>query len=125
MGCIEGIETGGRFSGDNGMSIYFNPDNSNFKECVEMDIYVDKSMLLSETNRSIGTADKYICMSRPRRFGKTVAGNMIAALKSDIKSEIVKEYQDIGILKNHSLASAEVGMTGIHKTDLRFIIRSR
>ena len=159
MGCQEGIETGGRFSGDNGMSVYFNPDNSNFKEYVEMDIYVDKSMLLSETNRSIGTADKYICMSRPRRFGKTVAGNMIAAyysrgcdseklfsglkiasdpdyrkhlnqynviyidmnseyqncdkksrmiaaLKSDIKSEIVKEYPDIGILKNHSLAKS-------------------
>lgn len=45
-------------------------------------IYVDKSMLLKITNGMLGRANKYICMSRPRRFGKTIAGNMIAAYYS-------------------------------------------
>ena len=41
--------------------------------------YVDKSELLVELFDSIGTESPYICITRPRRFGKSVAANMIAA----------------------------------------------
>ena len=64
------------------MGTYLNPGNENFREITGMDIYVDKSMLLKITNGMLGRANKYICMSRPRRFGKTIAGNMIAAYYS-------------------------------------------
>ena len=64
------------------MGIYLNPGNENFKEIAGMEYYVDKSMLLDITNSMIGRANKYICMSRPRRFGKTITGNMIAAYYS-------------------------------------------
>ena len=64
------------------MGIYLNPGNSNFIEMVSAEIFVDKTMMISETNRILGTTDKYICMSRPRRFGKTYAGNMISAYYS-------------------------------------------
>ena len=39
-------------------------------------------MLLSVTNKLIENGDKYVCMSRPRRFGKTIAQNMLAAYYS-------------------------------------------
>ena len=41
--------------------------------------YVDKSMILSVLHQKIKTDDNLICVSRPRRFGKTMAANMIAA----------------------------------------------
>lgn len=39
------------------------------------DIYVDKSGLLEITNAKIKTKDKYLCVTRPRRFGKTINAN--------------------------------------------------
>ena len=64
------------------MGIYLNPGNENFKSIVSADIYVDKTMMLSVTNEFIDKGNKYVCMSRPRRFGKTIAGNMLSAYYS-------------------------------------------
>ena len=61
------------------MGIYVNPTNDNFKGDVNSKIYVDKTMMLARLNERIGTRDKFLCVSRPRRFGKTMAGNMISA----------------------------------------------
>ncbi|MBR2188355.1 MAG: AAA family ATPase [Eubacterium sp.] len=64
------------------MGIYLNPGNEGFTRITSADIYVDKTMMIRETNRCIDTGNNYICMSRPRRFGKTVAGNMLCAYYS-------------------------------------------
>ncbi len=64
------------------MGIYLNPGNEVFRRVTSADIYVDKSGLLTMTNKMINSANNYVCMSRPRRFGKTIAGNMIAAYYS-------------------------------------------
>ena len=64
------------------MGIYLNPGNINFSETVKADIYVDKTMMIDVANGFIDKGQKYICMSRPRRFGKTIAGNMLAAYYS-------------------------------------------
>jgi hypothetical protein len=64
------------------MGIYLNPGNVGFKETLAADIYVDKSMLISELNKFIDKSNKYICVSRPRRFGKTIATNMLCAYYS-------------------------------------------
>ena len=61
------------------MGIYYNPNNANFKETTKARVYVDKTMMISVINRFIDEGNKYICVSRPRRFGKTIAGNMLAA----------------------------------------------
>ena len=61
------------------MGIYLNPENENFRRTLATGTYVDKTMMISVINRYIDTANTYICMSRPRRFGKTIAGNMLAA----------------------------------------------
>ena len=64
------------------MGIYLNPGNDLFYEAVNSELYVDKSMLIDITNRSLRTSDKHICISRPRRFGKSMAANMLAAYYS-------------------------------------------
>ncbi|MBQ6090957.1 MAG: AAA family ATPase [Lachnospiraceae bacterium] len=64
------------------MGIYLNPGNSNFKEAVNAAIYVDKTMMIASIELLAKQDNKYICVSRPRRFGKTIAGNMISAYYS-------------------------------------------
>ncbi len=64
------------------MGIYLNPKNENFKGILKADIYVDKTGMLKVLNDFIDKENKYICVSRPRRFGKTIAQNMIAAYYS-------------------------------------------
>ena len=60
------------------MGIYLNPGNEGFKEAVGSRIYVDKTGLLDYTNRSLGTKQRFMCVSRPRRFGKSMAAGMLA-----------------------------------------------
>lgn len=64
------------------MGIYLNPDNNGFQESVNSEIYVDKTGLIACTNKVIGTKQKYLCVSRPRRFGKSMALEMLAAYYS-------------------------------------------
>lgn len=61
------------------MGIYLNPGNKGFWEAVRSKIYVDKTGLIAYTNEVVNTKEKYICVSRPRRFGKTMALEMLAA----------------------------------------------
>ena len=64
------------------MGIYLNPGNEVFKKITSADIFVDKTMMIREINRFIDKGNSYICISRPRRFGKTIAGNMLSAYYS-------------------------------------------
>ena len=64
------------------MGTYVNPGFDNFNSSRKNKFYVDKSMLIALLNGKIGTDDRFLCVSRPRRFGKTMAANMIAAYYS-------------------------------------------
>ena len=64
------------------MGIYLNPGNELFRQVINSAIYVDKTGLIDFTNSVMNTTQKEICVSRPRRFGKSVAGNMLAAYYS-------------------------------------------
>lgn len=64
------------------MGIYFNPSNIDFQQALNSKIYVDKSLLIEYTNSVIYTEQKFICISRPRRFGKSMAANMLTAYYS-------------------------------------------
>ncbi|MDE7311110.1 MAG: ATP-binding protein [Eubacterium sp.] len=64
------------------MGIYLNPDNEGFWRAVRSEIYVDKTGMIAFTNRYLNTEQQYICVSRPRRFGKSMALNMLAAYYS-------------------------------------------
>ncbi len=64
------------------MGIYLNPDNDGFIQAVRSKIYVDKTGLIEHTNELLNTEQKYVCVSRPRRFGKSMALKMLAAYYS-------------------------------------------
>ncbi|MCI6100039.1 MAG: AAA family ATPase [Selenomonas sp.] len=61
------------------MGIYLNPGMDKFQMALDSPIYVDKTGLLSILNQLLRTDQRYVCVSRPRRFGKTMAANMISA----------------------------------------------
>ena len=61
------------------MGIYLNPGGDKFAMAKNSEIYVDKSGLIAYTNRILRTEQRFLCVSRPRRFGKSMAANMLAA----------------------------------------------
>lgn len=61
------------------MGIYLNPAKSIFNDYVLSKIYVDKSGLLSHLNDWVLRDGRFVCLTRPRRFGKTMAATMITA----------------------------------------------
>ena len=64
------------------MGRFVNPDSSAFQVALNSRIYVDKTGLIEYTNSVLDTTNAYICNSRPRRFGKSYAANMLAASDS-------------------------------------------
>ena len=64
------------------MGIYVNPNNKNFQKVLNAEIYVDKSGLIETTNKRLNTENCNICVSRPRRFGKSVNLGMLSAYYS-------------------------------------------
>ena len=61
--------------------MYVNVGNLTFK-IVRNSEYVDKSDLIALTNQAIDTEERFICVTRPRRFGKSVTINMLNAYYS-------------------------------------------
>lgn len=60
------------------MGNYLNPGNSGFGG-IRNDVYVDKSGLIGLINQTIDTPRCLTCVSRPRRFGKSFAAQMLCA----------------------------------------------
>ena len=61
------------------MGVYLNPGNEKFAKAVQSEIYVDKTGLIEYTNQVINTVQRYVCVSRPRRFGKSMTADMLTA----------------------------------------------
>ena len=61
------------------MGSYLNPGNKGFLESLNSEIYIDKTGLIEKTNAVLNTRQKFLCVSRPRRFGKSMAADMLAA----------------------------------------------
>lgn len=61
------------------MGSYLNPGSERFQTGLRSPIYVDKTLLISRVNRYVRTEQKFICVSRPRRFGKSMAADMLSA----------------------------------------------
>lgn len=60
------------------MGTYLNPGNSGFARALAQ-IYIDKTGLIGVINGRINTARNLTCVSRPRRFGKSYAAQMLCA----------------------------------------------
>ncbi len=66
------------------MGLFVNPSEALLRMGVRSRIYVDKSMLIHELNQLLNTEERFVCVSRARRFGKSMAGAMIAAYYSKL-----------------------------------------
>ena len=60
------------------MGIYINKGNGAFARARRSE-YIDKSGLIAVVNKSLFTRESYTCVTRSRRFGKTMAAEMLAA----------------------------------------------
>lgn len=66
------------------MAIYLNTNKAfeNYIELTREEYFVDKSLIIEIINRKICTKSKYICVTRPRRFGKSSVADMLGAYYS-------------------------------------------
>ncbi len=63
------------------MLTYLNPQDPwlNYTDISVENLFVDKSYIIPEVIRHINTRTRFLCATRPRRFGKTVNAHMIAS----------------------------------------------
>lgn len=82
-----------------------------FTKITKEKYFVDKSDLIDKMNELVGTASQYVCITRPRRFGKTLNAMMLASYYSksaDLKSlfdklEISKSESYLEHLNKHNV----------------------
>ncbi|MCR5323615.1 MAG: ATP-binding protein [Lachnospiraceae bacterium] len=88
------------------MGTYLNPGKQSFQMSVNSEIFVDKTEMIGYLNSVINTQQRFVSVSRPRRFGKTMAVDMICAYydrKADSrdifeKTKLGLNDSDVGIL---------------------------
>ena len=70
------------------MGIYLNGTTAYtlYKSETVKPYFIDKTSLLAQLFPLVNEGNNYICITRPRRFGKTVTANMIAAFFSKAKN---------------------------------------
>ena len=95
------------------MTIYLNTDKplENYKNLYRSKYFVDKSLIIEKLSEVINTSDKYICVTRPRRFGKSSVVDMIGAYYSKAinskevfdKLEIAKSIEYKKYLNKHNV----------------------
>ena len=80
------------------MGTYLNPGSAAFRLALNSEIYVDKTGLIAETNAVINTKNRYIAVSRPRRFGKTTALDMLCSYydRTQRAEEVFEGYNIAG-----------------------------
>ncbi|MBU3106978.1 AAA family ATPase [Clostridium gasigenes] len=66
------------------MAIYLNTNKplENYRELFDEKYFVDKSKIITLLNDRISTKGKYVCITRPRRFGKSSVADMLGAYYS-------------------------------------------
>ena len=92
------------------MSIYLNSSRQleNFKQLYRKKYMVDKSDIIEKLNEVIETADKYICITRPRRFGKSSVADMLGAY-------YCKTYDSREIFDNLNISRSDSYLEYINK----------
>ncbi|MBO4335943.1 MAG: AAA family ATPase [Desulfovibrio sp.] len=78
-----------------------NQGDSSFLNVRDFEFYVDKTELLHYTNKFLDTDRKYICISRPRRFGKTISVHMVSAYY-DYSGKAQSTFKDLKIVNDPS-----------------------
>lgn len=61
------------------MNLIFNCESNKFQKQLKEETYIDKSLLIKQTNSAIDDFRKLLCVSAPKGFGKTFNADMLAA----------------------------------------------
>ena len=98
------------------MGIYINKGNEGFQSALRSE-YVDKTGLIALINKTLNTEKRFSCVTRSRRFGKTMAAKMLLAyydrscdsrnLFADL--EIAKDTSFEQYLNKYPVISIDVG----------------
>ena len=112
------------------MGIYVNPGNKAFTKALNSKIYIDKTKLIATVNDRLGTSDSYLCVSRPRRFGKSMAADMLVAYYSKgcdsselfTRKEIEKDELFKTHLNQHNVIRLDVQQFLFHTSHLNIFI---
>lgn len=72
-----------------------------FSKTTKEKYFVDKSDLIEKMNELVGTASQYVCVTRPRRFGKTLNAMMLASYYSK-NADFKKLFDKLEISKSSS-----------------------
>ena len=64
------------------MGFYINAGNENLKFALNSQIFVDKSLVLQKLCSLLNSNQRFLCVSRPRRFGKTSVRDLMVAFFS-------------------------------------------
>ena len=109
------------------MALYLNQGNDKLKRYRNQDIFVDKSMFIRECNKVFNSENCYMCVTRPRRFGKTLALSMLNAyyskgcdskeLLKDLK--ISKDSSFDKHLNKHTISSGLIWQVYIRKSMIK------
>lgn len=75
-----------------------NLNNHAFEKSVRSKYYVDKSAIIQFTNEVLNTDNRFICVTRPRRFGKTTTAHMLNAYYCK-ECDSSKLFKDLKITK--------------------------
>lgn len=89
-----------------------------FQRVLNSKIYVDKSLLIEKISAQIMTANPYICITRPRRFGKSVNANMLGAYYT-------KGYDTSDMFGNLAIAGSSVYREHLNQYNVIYIDFSR
>jgi hypothetical protein len=73
------------------MGKYLNVGNAGFASVLR-GIYIDKTEMISYINKTLGTKDKLTCVSRPRRFGKSFAAQVLCAYYDRSCFSLIMEF---------------------------------
>jgi hypothetical protein len=92
------------WKGEYEMAIYLNTNKplENYKNLYRSKYFVDKSLFIEKLSEVIETSDKYICVTRPRRFGKSSVADMVGAYYSKaVDSKEIFDTLNIGKISNY------------------------
>lgn len=102
------------------MNNYLNQGNDRFLSYYNDDVFVDKSLLIKETNSFIGKlSSKYVSISRPSKFGKTVCLSMLNAYYSKVCDS--KELFSSLKISNESSFETHLNKYNVILLDIPFI----
>lgn len=80
--------------------------------------FVDKSLLLEKLILVFGNGSRYYCVTRPRRFGKSIMANMVGAFFG-------KDMDASGLFGNLAIAKSKSYEKHLNKHNMIFIDFSR